>query len=98
MHCNTPAVETPTVEAGYPEDELLRMAVYVCMSPRGMAAAEVLPQRRKAYAYRLGTSHWPHDFRLFGMVADMVTDDELDTALSTRFADRPWVRRCHALL
>ena len=98
IHCNTPSVRDPTVATGHPDADMLRMVVYVCMVPRGRALAEVLPQREKAFAHGLGTSHWPEASNMFGFVGDVVSDEELEAAMSTKFADQPWVADCHALL
>lgn len=56
IHCNTPSVAPPTVS----KQRLLRAVVYVCMTPRAMATAESLQQRRQGYEIRVTTSHWPH--------------------------------------
>merc|ERR1711879_414456 len=56
VHCNMPAVTTPTS----PCDELLRIVVYVCMTPKAWATDEVLKMRRQGYEVHLTSSHWPH--------------------------------------
>jgi hypothetical protein len=98
IHCNTPSLADPTVAAGQPIDCMLRMVVYVCMVPRARALAEVLPQRKKAFAHGFGTSHWPEASSMFGFIGDIVSDEDLEAAMATKFADRPWVASCHALL
>jgi len=56
VHCNTPAFEKPQTPAA----RLLRAAVYVCMTPKRWAPAQVLRARRLAYELRQSSSHWPH--------------------------------------
>lgn len=56
LHCNAPSESTPTT----PPSELLRTVVYVCMTPRAWASAEVLRLRRQAFELNVTTSHWPH--------------------------------------
>lgn len=63
VHCNMPAVEGPRQP---PEGELLRMVVYVCMTPRSKATHDVLRQRASAYESNASTSHWPHLLHLSG--------------------------------
>eukprot|EP01051_Picozoa_sp_SAG22_P017320 SAG22_NODE_2643_length_2341_cov_6.214541_1_plen_389_part_00 len=61
VHCNTPALVTPPADgrgAATPL-ELLRVASYVCMVPRGFATAETLRNRVDAWEAREGTNHWP---------------------------------------
>mmetsp|Transcript_24743 Transcript_24743/g.35972 ORF Transcript_24743/g.35972 Transcript_24743/m.35972 type:complete len:371 (-) Transcript_24743:434-1546(-) len=62
IHCNNPSLTTPTEERGYPHDQLLRAAIYVCMTPRYKASSNVITMRRKAFLAGVGTSHWPHEF------------------------------------
>jgi len=77
VHCNTPGTEAPilpeedtTVEPGISDGDfassssipLLRLACYVCMTPRKMASQEVLARRQEAYEQSFGTNHWPHEF------------------------------------
>eukprot|EP00403_Amphidinium_massartii_P039284 CAMPEP_0178439462 /NCGR_PEP_ID=MMETSP0689_2-20121128/36171_1 /TAXON_ID=160604 /ORGANISM="Amphidinium massartii, Strain CS-259" /LENGTH=347 /DNA_ID=CAMNT_0020061997 /DNA_START=51 /DNA_END=1094 /DNA_ORIENTATION=- len=56
VHCNTPALCAPTA----PGSRLLRVCVYVCMTPRAWASPQTLSDRRRAYEIRASTSHWPH--------------------------------------
>mmetsp|Transcript_5229 Transcript_5229/g.8056 ORF Transcript_5229/g.8056 Transcript_5229/m.8056 type:complete len:351 (-) Transcript_5229:175-1227(-) len=56
IHCNTPAITPPTT----PENELLRMVGYVCMTPSSKASKEVIENRIAIYERGLGTTHWPH--------------------------------------
>ena len=63
MHCNTPALEPPSAALGYAENELLRAAIYVCMTPRRFADRATLALRRSAALAGVGSSHWPHDFK-----------------------------------
>ena len=60
MHCNTPALEPPSAALGYAENELLRAAIYVCMTPRRFADRATLALRRSAALAGVGSSHWPH--------------------------------------
>ena len=64
VHCNTPCVEQPTEEAGYPHDEPLRAVVYCCMTPRTRASKETLRARRVAFLARVGSTHEPHEAHL----------------------------------
>jgi len=61
VHCSTPALREKEKPAG--GWELLRIALYVCMSPRSKASDEVLKQRENAYEDHISTSHWPHYFQ-----------------------------------
>ena len=56
IHCSTPALEFPTTSA----DELLRIAAYVCMTPRELANDDVLRNRMEAYMRNMSLHHWPH--------------------------------------
>lgn len=58
VHCNSPAMQTPIA----PQDRLLRAVVYVCMTPRERATAEILKQRIDAYNLSKTTTHWPHKY------------------------------------
>mmetsp|Transcript_21500 Transcript_21500/g.38630 ORF Transcript_21500/g.38630 Transcript_21500/m.38630 type:complete len:159 (+) Transcript_21500:856-1332(+) len=59
VHCNTPALETPT-EAEQPSTEFLRVASYVCMTPRELSDPTTVQLRQRAYNNRMTTGHWPH--------------------------------------
>jgi|ERR1712232_927132 len=56
VHCNSPAIQQPDSAA----NELMRAAVYVCMTPRSFASEEALRVRRAGYEMHATTSHWPH--------------------------------------
>lgn len=56
IHCSTPALVAPTASP----DELLRIAAYVCMTPRKLATAEVIDNRVQAYMRDMTLHHWPH--------------------------------------
>ena len=56
IHCSTPALETPS----HSPDELLRIAAYVCMTPRRLAGNDVLQNRMQAYMRDMTLHHWPH--------------------------------------
>jgi len=60
VHCNSPGI-TPAMK---PENgwRLLRICLYVCMTPFDKATEEVLKKREEAYRTYCGTSHWPHLF------------------------------------
>lgn len=55
VHCNTPATMQPTT----PEGELLRVAIYVCMTKKSLASSAVLERRQRAYNLGLSSNHWP---------------------------------------
>ena len=59
VHCNTPALENPT-EAEHPTTDFLRIASYVCMTPREFSDPTVVRVRERAYDNRMTTGHWPH--------------------------------------
>lgn len=59
IHCNSPGVREPEKPENW---SLIRIASYICMTPRAKASREVLKQRKKAYEDHIGTSHWPHYF------------------------------------
>ena len=66
VHCNTPALVdeieavSPTIDVPQPHnDELLRAAVYVCMTPASALSKEARARRRQAFAARTNTTHWP---------------------------------------
>lgn len=50
------------VEPGPPQ--LARLAIPVCMTPRHMASAEVLSNRRQMFEAGQTTNHWPHQPRV----------------------------------
>jgi hypothetical protein len=50
----------PGKGVGPTEPELTRAAVYVCMSPKSKATAEVLEERRKAVYHNTGNGHTAH--------------------------------------
>jgi ectoine hydroxylase-related dioxygenase (phytanoyl-CoA dioxygenase family) len=56
MHCSTPALEQPT----QPIDQLLRVAAYICMTPKEWATKEVIQNRVQAYMREMSLHHWPH--------------------------------------
>jgi len=58
VHCNSPGI-TPSIKPveGW---RLLRICLYVCMTPFEKASKEVLNKREKAYQTYCGSSHWPH--------------------------------------
>jgi len=60
IHCNSPGI-TPSIKPveGW---HLLRICLYVCMTPLEKATGAVLAKRLKAYETHCGTSHWPHLF------------------------------------
>jgi len=70
IHCNTPAdlslvarslQERPHDAQDNDSDrELLRIAGYVCMTPRSWCDEAVLQSRLACYATHTPTSHWPH--------------------------------------
>ena len=59
VHCNSPGLVDADVG---PQNELLRMVGYVCMTPARWATYDVLARRRAAFAAKQTTSHWPHEF------------------------------------
>jgi len=90
VHCNTPALREPTLVAGYPDDELLRMVTYVCMTPRRLATAEGLSLRRRAVLAGVGSTHWPHEVKLTADTSCLEGIDEaaLDEALRSGVISR----------
>jgi ectoine hydroxylase-related dioxygenase (phytanoyl-CoA dioxygenase family) len=56
VHCSTPALEAPTTSP----DELLRIAAYICMTPKKWATNDVLQNRVQAYMRDMSLHHWPH--------------------------------------
>jgi len=60
VHCNSPGI-TPSVK---PEEgwHMLRICLYVCMTPFDKANGAVLAKRSDAYETYCGSSHWPHLF------------------------------------
>jgi hypothetical protein len=50
----------PGCGEGPTEPELMRAAVYVCMSPKSKCTSKVLEQRRKAVYYNTGNGHTAH--------------------------------------
>jgi hypothetical protein len=62
VHCNTPGLKPRDELARAEPSELLRIAGYVCMTPRRWATWDVLRKRRTAFQEKSGTSHWPHTF------------------------------------
>jgi len=60
VHCNSPGI-TPSKKPaeGW---HLLRICLYVCMTPYKKASGTVLAKRSNAYETHCGTSHWPHLF------------------------------------
>jgi len=67
VHCNTPSPDPqPSANDGAPEQdhcELLRAVGYVCMTPRRWASQDTLRMRRRAFAAKVGSTHWPHEFK-----------------------------------
>jgi len=55
VHCNTPATVQPTT----PEGELLRVAIYVCMTKKSSASTADLQRRRQAYTMGVSSNHHP---------------------------------------
>jgi len=70
VHCNSPGI-TPSIKPaeGW---HLLRICLYVCMTPYEKASGAVLAKRSNAYDNHCGTSHWPHLYnaRPCGMTKD----------------------------
>jgi len=60
VHCNSPGITplTKPVEGWH----LLRICLYICMTPLDKASKDVLVKRSEAYRTHCGTSHWPHLF------------------------------------
>lgn len=59
IHCNTmPMVQDPVQE----EEELIRAAAYVCMTPSEWCSEANLAKRRCAVSSATTTNHWPHEF------------------------------------
>lgn len=56
IHCSTPAIVKPTS----PADSLLRVASYVCMTPRSLVSEEVIEARVHHYESNRTGTHWPH--------------------------------------
>mmetsp|Transcript_12157 Transcript_12157/g.28334 ORF Transcript_12157/g.28334 Transcript_12157/m.28334 type:complete len:431 (+) Transcript_12157:111-1403(+) len=61
VHCNTPALETPTV-ADHSTTDFLRIASYVCMTPREFSDPTIVKVRERGYENRMTTGHWAHLF------------------------------------
>ncbi|CAD7968362.1 unnamed protein product [Amoebophrya sp. A25] len=67
LHCNvcgvsvsrTSSSSSATLPRLPPRDRLLRAVVYVSMSPRKWATAEILEDRQKAFAMNGCSTHWP---------------------------------------
>jgi|AntAceMinimDraft_5_1070358.scaffolds.fasta_scaffold39323_1 hypothetical protein len=57
-----PARPAATSAAEPAERELLRAVAYVCMTPKAWGTPALRLQRQAAYAARVTTSHWPHEF------------------------------------
>jgi hypothetical protein len=80
-----------------PTDQLIRAAVYVCMTPRALASKAVLRARREAFVAAVGSSHWPHAPRFAptggAMQAELkaMSEAELARAMNGRGAD---ARQC----
>lgn len=81
VHCNAPGrVLQPESNVSRPP-QLLRIAAYICMTPKSKASTDVLEQRRAAYRNRITTSHWPHLFtatRADRAIALEMSQDPLD--------------------
>jgi len=54
-HCNTPALQQPAT----PDNELLRVALYVCLTPKSLASPADLARRLEAYNEGVSCNHWP---------------------------------------
>lgn len=50
---------------GRATSDTIRMAVYVCYTPRAMAKRGALKRKREHFEMRRTTSHWPHQPRAF---------------------------------
>jgi len=61
VHCNSPAL-VRAAEQGEPR--LLRLASYVCMTPRAWADETTLAMRHMAVDQLATSTHWPHRFRV----------------------------------
>ena len=61
VHCNTPALETPTA-ADHSTTDFLRIASYVCMTPREFSDPTIVKVRERGYENRMTTGHWAHLF------------------------------------
>lgn len=70
VHCNSPGI-APSAK---PDEgwHLLRVTLYISMTPLEKASNRVLERRSKAYETYCGSSHWPHLFnaRPCGMTKD----------------------------
>lgn len=56
-----PAADPASMPAGGKDSvELLRIAAYICMTPREFATDEVLEARQACFAENKGSTHWPH--------------------------------------
>mmetsp|Transcript_41555 Transcript_41555/g.50556 ORF Transcript_41555/g.50556 Transcript_41555/m.50556 type:complete len:620 (-) Transcript_41555:192-2051(-) len=82
VHCNTPALTAANrmvlpaeekLQETEDDNDIIRLAAYVCMVPRSQATNEVLTQRLQAYLSRTGTTHWPNKPI---PALDMVMDEE----------------------
>ena len=58
----SPQRSLPIIPNAQAKDELLRVAVYVCMHPAATVSAEARRRRRLAFAIRTGTTHWADKF------------------------------------
>lgn len=75
---------------------LLRVAGYVCMTPRSFASADTLKARETAYEELTSTSHWPHIFKAAGYAPHFLDKRKLKDAspavralVTGRFGERP---------
>jgi len=78
VHCNAPGRALPPSSNTSEPPKLLRIAAYICMTPRSKASRDVLERRKDAYRNRITTSHWPH---LFSATRADRAADMLGTAL-----------------
>lgn len=58
IHCNSPGIKPKIYPDG--QVEMLRMVIYICMTPTKLASKKVLEHRSQAYEAYCGTTHWPH--------------------------------------
>ena len=61
--------------------ELLRVVVYVCMTPGRAMSAEARARRRLAFATRTGTTHWPDHFVDAQFMDESIGADKIALAL-----------------
>lgn len=62
IHCNTPgrvSQDTAVPSKAQIANELIRFAVYICMTPRWKCSEEVIKYRQKCFRHGVTTSHWP---------------------------------------